>query len=127
MSNDVINPSHYKLPNGKEVIDILWEELSSEEFRGYLKGNAIKYAMRHGKKQHIDAAMAQQFLEMLPSGNVALLKDDVVSHFIAWQKVVNTSMEDADMKKRHWYEDRLHRLGEFVGGIIARLILKNRG
>lgn len=30
--------------------------LTPEEFRGYLKGNIIKYAMRQGKKQDSDDA-----------------------------------------------------------------------
>ena len=44
--NDPVNrPDHY-LQGGLEVIDILWAKLSPEEFRGYLKGNILKYTMR---------------------------------------------------------------------------------
>jgi hypothetical protein len=42
---DKINPDHYKV-GGLEVIDILAAKLSEEEFRGFLKGNIIKYALR---------------------------------------------------------------------------------
>mgnify|MGYP003601926256 CR=1 FL=1 len=42
-SYDHINPSHYQLENGVEVID-LTEQLD------FLSGNAIKYIARAGKK-----------------------------------------------------------------------------
>jgi hypothetical protein len=34
----------------KEVIDVIRELLSEEEFKGYLKGNIIKYRLRAGFK-----------------------------------------------------------------------------
>lgn len=44
--NDPVNrPAHY-MQGGIEVINILWAKLSPEEFRGYLKGNILKYTMR---------------------------------------------------------------------------------
>lgn len=46
---DNINPDHYK-GGGIETIDILRAKLSPEEFRGFLKGNAIKYLTRAEKK-----------------------------------------------------------------------------
>ena len=50
MSDDYVNsPPHYKVGD-KEVIDVLKDTLSKEEFRGYLKGNAFKYMFRAGKK-----------------------------------------------------------------------------
>lgn len=47
-SNDPINPNHYKTKSGLEVIDII------EAFQLDFKlGNAIKYILRAGKKDHI--------------------------------------------------------------------------
>ncbi len=41
----VNHPSHYT--TGKyEVIDILEDKLSAEEFKGFLKGNILKYVLR---------------------------------------------------------------------------------
>lgn len=49
MKNDTINPSHYK--QGKvECIDGIESALTYEEFRGYLKGNAMKYIWRERHK-----------------------------------------------------------------------------
>ena len=40
--------------------------LSHDEFRGFLKGNVIKYSMRQGRKDGTDdAAKAQHYLEKL--------------------------------------------------------------
>ena len=50
----VKNPSHYmvKLKDGREVevVDIIEAVLTEEEFKGFVKGNAIKYILRAGKK-----------------------------------------------------------------------------
>jgi hypothetical protein len=52
--NDSVNhPSHYTFYK-KEVIDIIKDCLTPEEFKGYLKGNLIKYRMRAGLKNDRD-------------------------------------------------------------------------
>ena len=49
---DMVNsPPHYKV-GGLETIDILKAKLTKDEFRGYLKGNVIKYATRASYKGH---------------------------------------------------------------------------
>ena len=47
--SDKINPDHYK-EGGIECIDYLRAKLTPEEFRGFLKGNAMKYLSRAEKK-----------------------------------------------------------------------------
>ena len=49
MADEKINPDHYKA-GGIEVIDVLRAKLTPEELRGFLKGNAVKYLMRAGRK-----------------------------------------------------------------------------
>lgn len=51
---DVVNhPPHYTA-GGIETIDFMQAKLTREEFIGYLKGNALKYASRVGKKDNAD-------------------------------------------------------------------------
>lgn len=51
MSGDPVNhPSHYQATNGVECIDAIQAALTPAEFRGYLKGNIIKYTFRELKK-----------------------------------------------------------------------------
>lgn len=65
---DVVNhPKHYKLPSGRESIEVMKEILTDEEFRGWCKGNALKYIFREGKKDDAvqDIKKAGKFLEFL--------------------------------------------------------------
>ena len=61
-TTDAVNPTHYDLPNGLQVIDIV---------RGmdYLRGNVIKYVVRAGKKnpetRREDLLKARKYLDWL--------------------------------------------------------------
>lgn len=62
MSDSVRHPSHYRIM-GTEVIDLIHDNLTPEEFRGYCKGNILKYRLRAGHKGDAteDIAKAKQF------------------------------------------------------------------
>ena len=61
MSHD---PDHYK--GAVECIDAIRASMSQEAFRGYLKGNIIKYSWRYEKKGLIeDLRKAQVYLNWL--------------------------------------------------------------
>lgn len=47
--DDVNHPPHYQI-GGIETIDIIKAKLTPDEFRGYLKGNVVKYLTRAGHK-----------------------------------------------------------------------------
>lgn len=49
-SDEINNPKHYQLFPDQEAIDVIRAALSPEEYRGYLKGNALKYRLRAGDK-----------------------------------------------------------------------------
>lgn len=51
MHDPVNHPEHYKV-GGIETIDFIKAKLTPEEFRGYLKGNVLKYASRAGHKNN---------------------------------------------------------------------------
>ena len=47
MSADMVNhPPHYKREGGVECIEAIRSALTPDEYRGYLKGNCIKYVWR---------------------------------------------------------------------------------
>lgn len=51
LERDMVNhPQHYKLANGLESVDVINAMLTPEEYQGWLKGNALKYQFRAGKK-----------------------------------------------------------------------------
>ena len=65
MDMQAINPQHYKT-GGIECIDYLKAKLSPEEFRGFLKGNAVKYLSRAEHKGNAeDYAKANWYTNML--------------------------------------------------------------
>ena len=63
---DVVNhPKHYT--SGKiEVIRIMEDQLTSEEYRGYIKGQVIKYITRERHKNGLeDLKKARWYLDRL--------------------------------------------------------------
>lgn len=66
---DMVNsPAHYGgKDNPYETIKVLKAWLTPEEYRGFLKGNAIKYLSREGKKGDAteDRRKAQWYLNEL--------------------------------------------------------------
>lgn len=64
--NAVSHPSHYT-QGGIECIKAIKASMSPEEYKGYLKGNALKYIWRYQLKGHPaeDLAKAAQYLGWL--------------------------------------------------------------
>jgi len=50
---DNINPDHYK-SKSKETIERLQDNLTQGEFKGYLKGNILKYLDRYEHKNGVE-------------------------------------------------------------------------
>jgi hypothetical protein len=62
---DNINPEHYK-SKSKETIERLQDNLTAGEFKGYLKGNILKYLDRYEHKNGVeDLKKAQWYLNKL--------------------------------------------------------------
>ena len=62
---DKINPDYYKNKT-IETIEVIRNELTSDEFRGYLKGQIFKYLARHRLKNGIeDLKKAQWYMNYL--------------------------------------------------------------
>jgi hypothetical protein len=66
-TNDPVNsPKHYQSASGIECIDAIEAALTPEEFRGYCKGNAMKYLWREKNKGgDTDALKANWYLVRL--------------------------------------------------------------
>jgi hypothetical protein len=58
-----IGGTHYK-DMGMQPWHVMEAVLTPEEFRGFLKGNIIKYAMRQGKKEGTDDGNKAQHYKM---------------------------------------------------------------
>jgi hypothetical protein len=66
MAEEVNSPEHYT-SGGIEVIDYLKAKMTPEEYRGFLRGNALKYLSRAGLKGSplTDFRKALWYLEQL--------------------------------------------------------------
>ena len=72
----VNNPKHYT--DGRiEVIDFIEDNLTPEEFRGYLKGNILKYILRADKKDRPkqDLQKSEWYLKKLIKKSDDYIKD----------------------------------------------------
>lgn len=59
-------PSHYVLSDGSDSMDALEKILGPEEFKGFLRGNAIKYLIRYKQKGGIgDLKKAMDYIARL--------------------------------------------------------------
>lgn len=68
-ADEVNSPSHY-LQGGIECIDAIKAALTPEEYRGYLKGNVLKYVWRERtKQQDISLEKAQWYINKLLEPN----------------------------------------------------------
>lgn len=70
MNDAVHHPAHYTLPGlTVECVDVIRAVLTPEEFKGWCKGNALKYSLRAGRKDPTkevqDLAKAGVFLSWI--------------------------------------------------------------
>lgn len=67
VSDNVDSPNHYKLRGlDIEAIDVIRGVLTEDEFRGFCKGNVLKYTIREGHKNgDEDLKKAKKYLEFL--------------------------------------------------------------
>ena len=69
MSDNVNHPGHYT-QGGIECIDAIQSALTPEEFRGYCKGNALKYVWRERLKNGAeDLRKAKWYIEKMNEAN----------------------------------------------------------
>jgi hypothetical protein len=69
VTEDKVHPDHYKLGDGREVIDVIRLMMTEDELRGFCKGNYLKYILRAGKKAgesaETDRKKAEWYLDYL--------------------------------------------------------------
>lgn len=61
----MIEPDYYK-NNGKDLIEVFSEQMSKDQFRGFMIGNIVKYLTRYEQKNGVeDLEKAQTYLQRL--------------------------------------------------------------
>ena len=73
---DIINnPKHYTV-GGYEALDVIKAKLTPEEYRGYCKGNILKYLMRANYKGHHDDDIQKAHYYMKELDNALEVRED---------------------------------------------------
>jgi hypothetical protein len=66
MSDLINHPDHYRQGDGVECIDAIQAALTPDEFRGFCKGNVLKYVWRERHKGGAQSLMkARWYLDRL--------------------------------------------------------------
>ena len=67
LDDKVNHPSHYQGRKGIDVIEFLYQQLTFEEFKGFMRGNMIKYPVRAGRKDNelADIKKARDYADRL--------------------------------------------------------------
>lgn len=66
LNDNVKNPNHYQLESGEQTIDVIASLLGGNQFKGYCKGNIIKYLSRYDRKNGVeDLKKAKQYIDFL--------------------------------------------------------------
>lgn len=110
MADMVNHPEHYN-QNGVETIDIIEAALTPEEFRGFLKGNVMKYLDRHEfKNGEQDLKKAQWYAQRFFIENTMeeIKKSFDCNHPMIEDVMLHTYFIDQPKQSaiKHWEEYR---------------------
>lgn len=91
-NDEVNNPDHYTV-GGYEALDVVKAKLTPEEYRGYCKGNILKYVMRANYKGHHDqdCNKAEFYAKELANA----LDDKQVKSPVSWTDAEQVREEDS--------------------------------
>ena len=106
---DFMTPAHYVLEDGSDSMDLIAKILGEEQFKGFLRGNALKYLIRYEQKGGVDdLRKALDYIERLAS-----LEDEPVDSvteepykndsrsFIEALESLETTLENAIQRRTH--------------------------
>lgn len=106
---DFKTPAHYVLEDGSDSMDVVAKILGREQFKGFLRGNALKYLIRYELKGGVeDLRKALDYIERLveleeePEDREAgeSYKGDSRS-FIEALESLGTTLENAIQQREH--------------------------
>lgn len=99
---DFMTPAHYVLEDGSDSMDLIAKILGKEQFKGFLRGNALKYLIRYELKGGADDLFkAMDYIERLAS-----LEDDPVDE-VREGGVINMFEKFKEAINKTLYGDRV--------------------
>lgn len=99
---DFMTPAHYVLEDGSDSMDLIAKILGREQFKGFLRGNALKYLIRYELKGGADDLFkAMDYIERL-----ANLEEDPVDE-VREGGVINVFEKFKEALNKTLYGDRV--------------------
>lgn len=99
---DFMTPAHYVLEDGSDSMDLIAKILGREQFKGFLRGNALKYLIRYELKGGADDLFkAMDYIERL-----ANLEEDPVDE-VRGGGVINMFEKFKEAINKTLYGDRV--------------------
>lgn len=101
MSDNVNAPSHYTLEGlDVEAIDVIRSVLGEERFKGYCRGNALKYIIRADRKNGVeDLRKAIKYLTWECEGETQTREEESYGEWIkAWSVMQKIGKGDENAK-----------------------------
>ena len=87
-------PSHYVLEDGSDSMDLIAKILGREQFKGFLRGNALKYLIRYEQKGGIDdLKKALDYIERLSKLEEDLDDEEYKKKYPGWARALELSIE----------------------------------
>lgn len=109
---DFKTPSHYVLGDGSDSMDLIAKILGREQFKGFLRGNALKYLIRYDLKGGVDdLKKALDYIERLVELGEDLDDEEYKKKYPGWARTQEVEelcksdsysiVEVAEALKRH--------------------------
>lgn len=82
-------PQHYVLEDGSDSMDLIAKILGREQFKGFLRGNALKYLIRYELKGGIeDLKKALDYIERLVELEEDLDDEEYKKKYPGWARAL---------------------------------------
>lgn len=94
---DFMTPAHYVLEDGSDSMDLIAKILGKEQFKGFLRGNALKYLIRYELKGGADDLFkAMDYIERLAKLEGNMEDEEYKKKYPGWARALELSKEEIE-------------------------------
>lgn len=114
---DFMTPAHYVLEDGSDSMDLIAKILGREQFKGFLRGNALKYLIRYELKGGIeDLKKALDYIERLVDLEEDLDDEEYKKKYPGWAR----AQEVEELRKSDLYSivEVAEAISRHLGGSV---------
>lgn len=91
---DFVTPAHYVLKDGSDSMDLIAKILGKEQFKGFLRGNALKYLIRYEQKGGVeDLLKAMDYIKRLLEVEENMEDEAYKKDYPGWARALELAKE----------------------------------